>query len=461
MDVVLLERAEFLGGRAGGWRTTLADGSEVPMNRGFHAFFRQYYNLRGLLERADPGLDGLTPVTDYPLVHSSGLRDTFRGLARTPLWNALCFAARSPTFTWGDIARLGTRAALPLADVSVPATYHQLDDTDAGTFLERIRFPRAARHLAFEVFARSFFSAPEQLSAAELATMFHIYFLGSNEGLLFDLPTDCFAPALWQPLQRYLAVRGVEVRTGSAVEQIGRGARRSRAVRLESGSELEVDGVVLATDPAALRSIVKRSPGLGDPQWRERVGRLRNADPFLVSRLWLDRPVRTSRSAFLGTSGFGPVDNVSVLERYERSARDWADDRGGSVVELHCYALPPDSSVRDLRPRLLAELHRLYPETARARIIDERHEMRADCPLFAPGGFAERLAVPTSEPDVVLAGDFVRIDLPTALMERAATTGVHAANLLLSSWGVRGHELWSVPERGRYALLRKLASVSP
>ena len=30
------------------------------MNRGFHAFFRQYYNLRGLLRRADPDLSALS-----------------------------------------------------------------------------------------------------------------------------------------------------------------------------------------------------------------------------------------------------------------------------------------------------------------------------------------------------------------------------------------------------------------
>ena len=28
------------------------------MSRGFHAFFRQYYNLRALLRRADPGCVG-------------------------------------------------------------------------------------------------------------------------------------------------------------------------------------------------------------------------------------------------------------------------------------------------------------------------------------------------------------------------------------------------------------------
>ncbi len=42
-------------------------------------------------------------------------------------------------------------------------------------------------------------------------------------------------------------------------------------------------------------------------------------------------------------------------------------------------------------------------------------------------------------------------------MERAATTGFLAANALLERWGVRGQTLWTVPRRGRGALLRAVA----
>ncbi len=47
--VTLYERGPALGGRLSGRPTVLSDGSTVTMSRGFHAFFRQYYNLRGLL----------------------------------------------------------------------------------------------------------------------------------------------------------------------------------------------------------------------------------------------------------------------------------------------------------------------------------------------------------------------------------------------------------------------------
>ena len=51
VDVTLLEREAQLGGRASGFSTTIATGERVEMERGFHAFFRQYYNLRALLRR--------------------------------------------------------------------------------------------------------------------------------------------------------------------------------------------------------------------------------------------------------------------------------------------------------------------------------------------------------------------------------------------------------------------------
>lgn len=451
--VEVIEREPYLGGRVGGW--TERDGSvDLAMNRGFHAFFRQYYNLRALLARIDPRLRMLTPVEDYPLIDGAGRRDSFRGLPRTPPWNAVAFAARSPTFRLRDFTRIDARAAAPLAAVSVPGTYERLDHIDAAAFLENIRFPEAARHLAFEVFSRSFFADPAKLSAAELATMFHIYFLGSAEGLIFDVPCANYDGALWQPLCGYLEGRGVRFRLGTAALGIeGDSAGRFR-VHTDSGERLDVDAVVLATDVAGLQRIVAGSSGLGTDDWRARISRLRTAPPFAVHRFWLDRPVSARRPAFLGTAGHKPLDNISVLERYEREARAWACAHQGSVVELHSYALDSAPS----RAAALRRLHAVYPETAAAQIVHERLLHRSDCPLFAPGTYTDRPAVITPTPGLVLAGDAIRIDLPVALMERAATTGWCAANQLLKRWGLAGHPLSTVPTRGRSPLLRWLAT---
>ncbi|MFJ3498418.1 FAD-dependent oxidoreductase [Streptomyces sp. NPDC086091] len=454
--VTVYEREAGLGGRLSGRAVTLGDGSTATMTRGFHAFFRQYYNLRGLLRRTDPGLGRLVPLPDYPLEHGAGLRDSFRRVPRTPPWSALGFVALSPSFGARDLLRMNPVAALPLLDVRVPEVYERLDGVSAHDFLESIRFPEAARHLAFEVFSRSFFADPRELSAAEMVLMFHIYFLGSAEGLLFDVPREPFPQALWNPLARYLERHGTEVRTSTAVESVTPAPGGRFAVATTDGEQV-YDTVVLALDTPGLRTLVGRSPGLGDEAWRERVDRLRTAPPFLVSRLWLDRPVAADRPGFLGTAGYGSLDNVSVLDRWEGEAARWAGRTGGSVVELHAYALGAGASPEAERRRLLEELRRVYPETRTARVVDERHEWRADCPMFPVGGHAERPTVRTPDPGLVVAGDLVRTDLPVALMERAATSGFLASNALLERWGVRGQTLWTVPNRGRGAVLRALS----
>lgn len=457
--VTLYERGESLGGRLAGWPVRLADGSEATMSRGFHAFFRQYYNLRGLLRRADPGLSALTPMADYPLRHRNGMADSFARVPRTPPWSALGFVALSPSFGWRDLAAMNPREALPLLDVRVPEVYERFDGISAEDFLHRIGFPEAAHHLAFEVFSRSFFSDPRELSAAELLLMFHIYFLGSSEGLLFDVPREPFPQALWEPLGGCLSRLGAQVRTGAPVHRVSPAADGDLTVETDGATDRH-QAVVLALDTRGLRRLVGASEQLGDASWRADIAAMRTAPPFLVSRLWLDRPVREDRAGFLGTSGFDGLDNVSVLDRWEGESARWAARTGGSVVELHAYAVDAGTEPKEVQRRMLERLREVYPETADAGVVDAHHEWRDDCPLFSVGGYRRRPAVRTPHPRVTMAGDMVRTGLPVALMERAATSGFLAANTLLAGWGVRGQVLWTVPRAGRSPVLRALAGLA-
>ena len=451
VPVTLVEPYEQLGGRVRAWPVD-HDGDRVTMSRGFHAFFRQYYNLRALLRRVDPALECLEPLTDYPLVLAGGHADSFARVPRTPPLNLAAFVAQSPSFTLRDLAAVDVPAAMELLDVDFPGTFAAYDGESAAAFLDRLRFPDKARHLALEVFARSFFAHPSEFAAGELVAMFHSYFLGSSEGLLFDVPGDDYDTVLWAPLGRYLERLGVDVRRGERVAAVDPSGHR---VSLGSGTELAVSAVVLATDAATTRDLLLAS-GIGDEGYRARVATIRSAPPFAVWRLWLNRTADAGRAPFLGTAGFGPLDNISLLERFEEGARRWSADHGGSVVELHAYALVGEVNEDELRARLTAELHRIYPELAGARVLAEEWLVQADCPLAGPGPWADRLTVATPDPRVVLAGDGIRCDFPVALMERAATTGFLAANRLLADRGRPGQDLWTVPMRSRHRLSRPL-----
>jgi len=450
VPVTVVEAQRQLGGRVRAWPVEHpgAGGPPATMSRGFHAFFRQYYNLRSLLRRADPGLERLVPLEDYPLVLAGGHRDSFATIPRTPPLSIATFVAQSPSFRALDLARVDVPAALELLDVDFPSTFSRYDGESASDFLDRLRFPADARHLALEVFARSFFAHPSEFAAGELVAMFHSYFTGSAEGLLFDVPRDDYDTSLWAPLGRHLHGLGVEVLTGQTVEHVA-GSGDALEVTLGSGEQRQVAGVVVATDPATTRRLVTGSP-LFDADYAERVGAGRNAPPFAVWRLWLDRRADVERSPFLGTSGFGPLDNVSLLERFEDGARRWSDERGGSVVELHAYALQDLTDEDALRAELRHQLDVLYPELAGAAVLAQEWLLSEDCPLASTAPWQLRPEVATPDPRVVLAGDGVRCDYPVALMERAATTGWLAANALLAREGVAGHDLWTVPMASRH-----------
>lgn len=477
--VTLLEAESSLGGRVRSWPVDVptpgADASGAPddratMSRGFHAFFRQYYNLRALLRRVDPSLECLRPVADYPLRHADGTQDSFTQIATRPPLNFLSFVARSPSFGLRDLTRVDADRALDLLDVDFPATYSRYDGVSAADALDALRFPERMRSLALEVFARSFFADPRDFSAGELVAMFHMYFLGSGEGLLFDVSRDDFDTTMWRPLRSYLEGLGAHAVTGCRVESIerdGEGFRVSAGAaaagaddasrgridfaidRDDAHGSLRADAVVIATSRDVLQRLVDGTD-LGDEAWRASVLTGEMAPRFIVQRLWFDRPVAAGSAPFVGTAAYGHLDNVSLVHDLEDGAAQWAKRCGGSVVELHAYAVPNDVTDDEVLADLRHQLDRLHPELTGCEPVHEEVLVEADCPLAGTDEWAARPGVVTPQPKLVLAGDGVRCELPVALMERAATTGFQAANALLRHWGLPGHELWSVPTRARF-----------
>ncbi len=447
VPVIMVEPYPQLGGRVRAW--PVQHGADaVTMSRGFHAFFRQYYNLRGLLRRIDPGLRRLTPLTDYPLVLAGGHTDSFARIPRTPPLNMAAFVAQSPSFRLRDLAAVDVPAAMELLDVDFPDTFSAYDGESADQFLDRLRFPDGARHLALEVFARSFFAHPKDFSAGELVAMFHAYFLGSSEGLLFDVPDDDYETAFWGPLRHYLAGLGVELRLGERVTRSQRADRRGpghagfgagdlgRGSGGRHGSADHPRPVARAAAWATTHGGIgsrrcgpprrSRSGGSGWTGSSIRRGRRSSARPG--SDRWT-----TSRCSSGSRTGPG-AGRVRTAGRWSNCTRTrWSTN--------------PTSAT--LKERLRSELHRIYPELTDASVLAEEWLVSADCPLAGTGPWRDRLTVHTPDPRIVLAGDGIRCDYPVALMERAATTGFLAANQLLADRGLSGHDLWTVPMRSR------------
>jgi isorenieratene synthase len=455
VQVTLLERAPQLGGRLSAWPHTIADGSEHLVEHGFHGFFRQYYNWRAVLRRIDPHLCFLRPLASYPIVSREWPDEDFTGLPGVPPLNLAALVLRSPSLPLRELRSVDGDAATPLLSCDPVETYRAYDGMSAAQLLDSLRMPPRARAVLFDVFAHSFFNAEDEMSAAEMIMMFHFYFLRNPEGLDIDAPDQDFETAIWAPLAAQLRAHGADLRVNtqvSSLDVVDSVDARWR-LTLGDGSSIEADEVVLAADPASTRELVLSSDSVrrAAPRLAADIATVATTAPYAVARLWLDRDCAPGRPTFAGVSQEATLDSISVYSRLERASAHWARRTGGSIIELHAYAAPDGPDADELADRMTAELHALWPETAAARVIDRDARVGRDAPAFGLGSDATRPGVRTDAAGLYLAGDWVRMPFPSALMERSASSAILAVNAVSERYGVRSEPVWSVPPRGLLA----------
>ncbi len=144
ITVDLHESQPVLGGRVSSWPDQLnpgAGGGPVQMERGFHAFFRQYYNVRALMKRWDPELTSLRPLEDYPLFGPDGAVESFKGLPSRPPFNLLELVRRTPTLGVKDLRRINGDQAAEMLAFDGDDTYARFDSMSAAEYLDSVRFP--------------------------------------------------------------------------------------------------------------------------------------------------------------------------------------------------------------------------------------------------------------------------------------------------------------------------------
>ncbi|HEY7954665.1 MAG TPA: FAD-dependent oxidoreductase [Polyangia bacterium] len=215
---------------------------------------------------------------------------------------------------------------------------------------------------------------------------------------------------------------------------------------------LGCDYCVTACEVRGTRRLFAAS-ALGEPDLERRIQSLGEADPYVVYRLWLDRPTAPGRDAFYTCSHFRYTDSLAIYSLFQEPYIDWARRTGGSVIEVHAYAIAPDAlaPAPNIRAQMIAELKKLLPELASARVLHEEYQQQDNFSRFAPGDHASRPRTETPIPNLFLAGDHVRLDVPAALMEAATISGRMAANGILRAERLREIPITIVPLRGPLA----------
>jgi isorenieratene synthase len=448
--VTLFEKASYLGGKVGSWRADVGGGVEMQVEHGFHAFFRQYYNLLDFLQRIGVG-KYLQPIDDYLILTQAHGNFSFQGIHTTPIYNLLSMARKG-------IYSLPKMALNPKAQKMQALFRYEPESTFAK--YDHVSFAEFARSAAlpdrlvriFTSFARAFFSEPSRMSMAEMMKGFHFYFLSNDLGLLYDYLDDDFAISLLAPVCAHLEKQGVVWHLNTPVDSIEREGKGYRV----NGTPF--DDLVIATDVVGTRRIADQSPWLREeaPTLAAQMSALRPSQRYAVLRLWLDRDIRPNLPIFLFTDREVLLDSISLYHRMQETSRRWVEENGGSVIELHSYAVPDD--IRDqeeARAALIREFEVYFPEMKGAVIRHEYMQFRQDFASFALGEYAQRPTVQTEIPNLLLAGDWVRMPCPAMLMEAAHTSGMIAANILLSARGLQEYPVYSIPLRGLLAPHRK------
>lgn len=439
-EVTLYEKEHFLGGKVGSWEFE-SQGEKLRAEHGFHAFFRQYYNLRDYLKRID-AFQHLIPIDDYIILLQNGDQMGFKELDETPGLNVWDLR-KEGVMNWTTFINPKSMPFIQLLKYSEDKTFRKYDKLSFEQFAKKTSMPKKMR-LVFNTFARAFFSEPDKMSMGELIKGFHFYFLSNNHGLLYDVLNDDFQYTFIDPAAKFMVDHGVKIKTSTSVNQIEK-TEKGFVVNDET-----FDYCVLCTDVQHIRPLIQNSKGFENfKSFTASIDQLQASDRYSVYRIWTDKFEKQDYPFFVFTDRFECLDSVTLYHKMEKESAEWSQKNNGGIFELHSYALPETLKTDpEIKEKMLEEFYHYFPELKDLKIKHSYFQHRNDFPAFHTGLREKRPEIRTEVPGLFLAGDWVKMSNPTMLMEAAYTSGSIAANHIFQEEGIQEHQLWCVPPKG-------------
>jgi isorenieratene synthase len=181
----------------------------------------------------------------------------------------------------------------------------------------------------------------------------------------------------------------------------------------------------------------------------QQVEQLPVAAPFAVARFWLDKDFDWEHSLFASLSGYRLTDSISLYHRLQQDYIDWAAETGGSVVELHayCYREQEFPNQEAILATFEQELFEIVPALQGATILHRQLVNQKNFSGYPPNSYEQRPAT-RGQGNLLFAGDWVKMPFPCGLMERAISSGLLAANAILTDEGLQERPLLTVRPDG-------------
>lgn len=218
----------------------------------------------------------------------------------------------------------------------------------------------------------------------------------------------------------------------------------------QSTISLEADYYVFATDVPGVKSLFSLATGDINLTTQQQIEKLAIADPFAVCRFWFDRDFPWEHSDFTSLSGYELIDSISLYHRIQEPYKQWHQQTGGSVIELHayCYKEAIFPTQEALLTTFEQELYQIVPELETATLLHRELVNQKNFSGYPPGSYSDRPITNSGVANLKFAGDWVKMPFPCGLMERAVSSGLLAANEILQGEGLQRRCLLSVNPQG-------------
>ncbi len=454
--VTLKESGPRLGGRLSTRDEKLKVG-EFRVEHGLHMWFHQYYNFADILSRLGTLTSQFMPFEQIYYQFDSYKPEVISSVGPYPL-NLINILKESPNLNFLDAA--GTFGAVKDIIFYDHATNWQKFDSISFTeWAKNTKVNKRFWDIIMEPAASVTLNDPSKISAAEMLLYMHYYFIGHPKAFRRIVTKNDHGSVVIDPWAERLTNLGAKIEIGKKV----------KGLRFEGGKvvgevndSITYDYVVIASHVPGTQAILRQSEATDQlsqgslNKLNTVTAKLKVAPPYSVLRVWFDRPLnqRPFSHAVVETPEYRPINLIANFAALEKPYADWARSSGGSVLEYHLYCTPefvgksPDLIWNAIKAQAL----KAHPELSSAKVLDYSLGTYNDFSSFGVGEGIDRPAPHTPKlsgiPNLFFAGDWVSLPYPTALMERAVTTGREAANGILRNDGVREVEVKTAKARG-------------
>jgi len=443
--VIVLERDACLGGRAKSW-TDDKTGDTVDI--GPHVLHSEYRNMLALLDRL--GTRGL--VTWQPrkvLTIATAPRPfalTHWPLLPPPL-SLMPSLLSAPGLSIADhvSAMRVIWRGMQFGEEDVP----ELDRMSALDFLRSQGMTQRMIDWWWAFATMVVTNVPIERCSAAAIMRIHAQLSGHRQ-LHFGFAAVGLSELYAPQATRIIEAAGGEVRTGCAVRGLV-GDGRAEGVALADGSELRAPQIVAAVPPLDLAPLLPEG-------WRRCApfDALRSCEPspYISCYLWFDRKVMRERFMSHLWSPQRLNYDFYELTRIRQGWQGRPSVIASNIIYSHrAHGMTDDEVIR----ATVKELAEFAPAAAHARLLHARvHRIPMAIPCPTPGTEAARPQVRTPVPGLVLAGDWLRTQLPCC-MEGAVRAGWLAAEQVLADAGTpRTLALPPRPYDGLAGLVRRV-----